>query len=233
MTEFKSNCPYNSKKCEDVEHGYYKQYPKNVVRTNLVSEATSKNFEQENCTNYRIHQLTTEPQDNVDNTRTVINKKALTSLSQDFCEIGKTGIWASHDPRLRLSVTGQHIGLDRAPYTTNVTSKNMYDSNLNNFGQKYKSYSDIKGGQIQYYTDKHLQDTFFEPLFVSKSRVTNSTFIDPMGGSKAQYDKDVSLTDNKHISEYSFDRDQIAFRENLMASQMSKMNESDWSKMWK
>ena len=130
MTEFKSNCPCNSKKCEDVEHGYYKQYPKNVVRANLVSEASSKNFEQENCTNYRIHRLTNEPQDNVDDTKVVINKKALTSLSQDFCEIGETGIWASNDPRLKLSVTGQHIGLDRAPYTTNITSKNIIDLNL-------------------------------------------------------------------------------------------------------
>ena len=152
--------------------------------------------------------------------------------ADDFCEIGSTGLWASHDPRLKASPIAQSIPLDRPPYTPDVNTSEMYSDDLINYGKGYKTYEDIQSGNVQYYRSKHLSDIYHEPTFIIKSRVTNSTFKDPMGGIHTQFNRQPILKDNKHISDYSFDRDQMSFREDMMATKVGQLNKNNWNKMW-
>jgi hypothetical protein len=49
-----------------------------------------------------------------------------------------------------------------------------------------------------------------------------------MGSLKPQYDRVSLFKDNKSVSPYKCDQDQMSFREDLMERQSRKMNQSDY-----
>jgi hypothetical protein len=145
--------------------------------------------------------------------------------------------WISKDPRLMSPVHSpldfnDRQTLDAPPYTGEVPLNDIYNNNLTNYGKNYKSYKDINGGQIRYYIDTDLTPVLFDPLFVMKSNVESEIFLDPMTSAKFQTVRDPVFRDNKNVSDYQFDRDAIAFRENLMHSQMAIMNQHDYNHVW-
>ena len=144
--------------------------------------------------------------------------------------------WSSLDSRLISTTHTPNFldpqTLDSAPYTGEVPLSQIYDKNLTNYGKKYKSYKDIHAGQIRYYLDKDLTPVLFDPLFVVPSNVTSQLFVDPMSSRKFQTIRDPVLENNRNVSEYQFDRDQIEFRESIMHSQMAVMNQQDFNHVW-
>lgn len=92
------------------------------------------------------------------------------------------------------------------------------------------SYADLTGGQIQYYTDADISQTFFSPVYEMPAVVRPSMFRDPMGSLKVYYDREPLLRRNAALSDYSFDEDQMSFREDLMSRQSSLMDRSDYQK---
>jgi hypothetical protein len=136
-------------------------------------------------------------------------------------------ISTTHTPNFRNSQT-----LDSVPYIGEVPLSKIYDKNLTNYGKKYKSYKDIHAGQIRYYFDKDLTPVLFDPLFVIPSNVTSQLFVDPMSSRKFQTVRDPVLENNRNVSEYQFDRDQMEFRESIMHSQMAVMNQQDFNHVW-
>ena len=53
-----------------------------------------------------------------------------------------------------------------------------------------------------------------------------------MGALKPQYDRVPIAYNNYNISDYSFDRDQMGFREDLMSKQMRVMDQQEWKYRW-
>ena len=87
----------------------------------------------------------------------------------DFKKVGCA--YQSKDPRLYNAVRAQHIILDRPPIDGTVLPKDVYSPNLNLYGQRYNTYSDINAGQVMYYTDKSTQDPYFTPVFGNNANV--------------------------------------------------------------
>ena len=75
-------------------------------------------------------------------------------------------------------------------------------------------------------------DVYYKPVYTIRSNVSHEIFTDPMGSIKPQYPR-VRLTKHlRELSDYQFDRDQIEFREDLMALQQRKNNQSNWNMLW-
>ena len=53
-----------------------------------------------------------------------------------------------------------------------------------------------------------------------------------MSSRKFQTIRDPVLENNRNVSEYQFDRDQMEFRESIMHSQMAVMNQQDFNHVW-
>ena len=147
----------------------------------------------------------------------------------------------STDPRLKSAAhSGQVITLDRPPQDSTVKiNDTMTDASLDNFGQKYKTYSDINAGYITYYVNKELSDPYFEPLFSTTSKITSSLYNDPMGGIKPEYDRESLISQNMITSTkdhyeggLSWIQDSTNHRESLMATQMGKQNREKWASRW-
>lgn len=88
----------------------------------------------------------------------------------------------------------------------------------------YPDYQSLTGGNRQYYIDPLLSDAYFEPVYQIPAEVKGAVYQDPMGSLKPYYDRQPILDRNTQLSEYSFDQDQMSFREDIMSKQASGMN---------
>lgn len=151
--------------------------------------------------------------------------------ARDFFKTGETTC-SSLDPRLIDTVRNIRLDLDRPPLQArNVQPlQHIYDDCNNRIRpQFYGGYSDIYPGDIRYYVDPTLAQAYDEPIYIIKSAVQPFIFQDPMGGMKPQYDKIPLFREQVNISPYSFDQDQMSFREDLMARQSRLQNQSDYN----
>ena len=201
MTDKKTlSCECSTNKCKHVETMYFKRFDDNIKPSNLSTANCHTDSTLNDCSNFRIHKITVEPKHFQNDQKTILNKTGVVPAG-DFCKIDNTELWGSRDPRLRVSALTEPMILDRPAPTTTIARNAIYDESMNNYGKNYKSYEDINGGHIQYYNGEKQSETYSEPNYVLKSKVTNSTFKDPMGGISPQFDRNVYLKNNNHISE--------------------------------
>ena len=92
------------------------------------------------------------------------------------------------------------------------------------------SYFNPDAGNIRYYYDD--VDAYRTPTYVNRSKIDHIDFVDPMGGVRPQYVRnpiqDMSLDEAKIHAENAWSKSQTEFRENMMASWMTKANERSW-----
>jgi hypothetical protein len=148
--------------------------------------------------------------------------------------------YISTDPRLVSPLhSGQMLQLDTPPLDSSVDIESINkNTSLDNYGKKYKSYSDINAGQIQYYSSELTDYPYNEPNFVTKSNVISGLFKDPMDNVKPYYDmnpiKDYNPLRNTQTNDkLSWLEDSQHHRENILASQMSKINQTKWTTRWR
>ena len=239
------NYPQSSCPCEKCPEGPVENvnlpYPKNVIQSSL-SLNNCETQDLYTCTDTRTTRETNEPTLPEPDKITILNPDFGLFYAKDFQEENCQDnycprVFATRDPRLIDQARSQMLSLDRPVYTgvdaNPVLMENLYDNANNAFAAKpYKTYSDINSGDYRYFVDKQLADAFPTPLFEIESAVQDQVYIDPMGGVKPQYTKRPLTINNRNISDYQFDRDEIAFREDIMSSQMTKMNYRDWNKAW-
>lgn len=147
--------------------------------------------------------------------------------------------YTSWDPRLYSSLHNQYLTFDRPPLESKVPLSEVYDKKLQGYGQGYETYKDINAGNILYYTDKSIEDPYFNPLFSQPARVGTVVYKDPMGAMKPEYPRIVEQTkligddqcDNKGFC-LSWMRDSQQHREDILASQMAKRNQQRWEPRW-
>jgi hypothetical protein len=89
-------------------------------------------------------------------------------------------------------------------------------------------YENIYPGDVQYYLDPAQAQAYGDPEYAQQEVVVPFVFQDPMGGLKPQYDRVPMYKDNRNIADYTFDQDQIGFREDMIERLQRKMNQNDY-----
>ncbi len=148
--------------------------------------------------------------------------------TNDVCSHG----YESQDPRTFDSPRAQRLIFDKPalqvrntqPLRGIYTEENVKGSHVG----FYDSYADIKGGQILYYTDLDTTVPYSSPDFVQTSYVEPTIYNNPMGTNYAYYNKIPVFKNNRNTADYSFDQDQMFFREDLMSLQSRLVNRSDY-----
>ena len=152
---------------------------------------------------------------------------------------GKTYINVG-DSRL-INAYGQVLQLDKPPMNSQVhMNDTASNKNLNNYGQNYTSYKDINAGQYSYYISKDIEDAYFNPLFVDKTKVLGNVYKDPMDALKPEYirilDKKFDPVRDKSdllgSTCLSFINDSQHHREDLLEKQMRKINSQRYAPRW-
>lgn len=164
-----------------------------------------------------------------------LNRKGFNLIEADDFEKktsneGITG-FTSMDPRTYNSPHNQYMFLDKPPlYLKNTQPlQDIYgDSNSDVKTGYYKSIKDIRGGSYIYSTDLKVNLPFTSPVFEIQAYNRPSILKDPMGSTKTYYQRIPIPSETEKISEYSFDRDQMAFREDLIALQNDQMNRNNY-----
>ena len=139
--------------------------------------------------------------------------------------------YQSMDPRTYDPVRNIRLTLDRPPVQVSNTQPLQEIYSMTNDTCKdgfYCDYGQIFGGDIVYYND--LEQTIYDTdPYVLPSYVTKTVIQDPMGALLPQYNKTPIYENNPQVGCYRSDRDQMFFREDLMALQSRKINQSDYS----
>jgi len=159
-----------------------------------------------------------------------LNGNAGMERAGDFRQM-RDHTFESPDPRTMDVIRNMRIALDAPPLQTVGTqpSVDVYSSSNDTVHTGfYKNYSDIHSGSIVYYTDKDTAFPYTSPTFILPADVSPSVLQDPMGGLHPYYERIPRPDATAAISEYSFDRDQMAFREDIMALQQQKRNSRKW-----
>lgn len=152
--------------------------------------------------------------------------------------------WVSENPKQFDVLRYQSIILDRPPTNGNVNLIDVYSDKYNNYGNLqtggYSEYENIIDGDVTYYVDKSIKDAFYHPVFAEPAIASTILYQDPMSAMRPQYErKAVINTENPTTTtpkyypySLSFIQDSQSYREDLMALQQRKHNESKWSARW-
>ena len=243
--------PQSSCLCETCPHKpplytFNQAYPSQVIPSNLTTNGCELPPEF-TCTNLRKLSQNEQPILPPPHKITLLNPTMGIKRAEDFyicdrkCQKQKVHdippplsnkVYGTYDPRTYNSPRATWLLLDQPVYTGEVPLNDIYNKDLAGYGQNYTSYADINTGQYQYYLDKSLSPVLFNPLFTIKSEVDSGLFVDPMGSRKFVTQRIPLLVNNRYISDYQFDRDQMEFRENLIHSQMAVPNQQDYNHAW-
>ena len=133
-----------------------------------------------------------------------------------------SGTYKSLNPKTRHAVSGQILEFDRPSTTGSIPLCNIYNSpELDN----YTPYN-VNNGQISYYIDDSIKDAFYSPIYQIPSNTKKINYVDPMSSNKPHY---ALIHKNRDVYNYSClssINDSSFFRENLIASQQAKYNQT-------
>jgi len=101
-----------------------------------------------------------------------------------------------------------------------------------NYGSNYKSYKDIKNGQITYYTDSSVNQPFVNPVYILSSTVDKVIRKDPMDSIKPEYIKNPISSTLNYVSKDQATRDALSHREDIMSRQQNLYNRTKWTAHW-
>jgi len=154
-----------------------------------------------------------------------INKD--TSIQPTTVDFVKTpgGYYSSLDSRTFDSPRNQRLELDSPPLVSMGTQPqgNLYNVKGNQTGY-YPDYDSIQGGDIKYYTDIMNDTPFGGPLFFIPNYTIPKLMVDPMGSIKYYYTRVPIMNKINSIYDYSFDKDQCEWREDLSAQRNTNNN---------
>jgi len=111
--------------------------------------------------------------------------------------------------------------------------ENLYNNSDNNITKTtYNNFSEIKGGEIEYLPYRRdVLDNFRSPNFQNKAFIKSALYRDPMGSLKPEYTR-TQTKNNIDVDQVSWMKDSCEWREELMARQMRKDNQSRFDAKW-
>lgn len=132
------------------------------------------------------------------------------------------------DARLVDSVRNYRMELDIKPIQVvyDLINDNVSGNpELNNYGKNYTDYSNVSGGQIQYYVDKEQSEPFYKPVYAAKTKSVGYTYKDPMDSVKPQFEKQYPT---ESFTGLSWLDDSCSFRDDITARQQRTHNEQKY-----
>lgn len=161
----------------------------------------------------------------------ILNPSNQLKFAPDFFQT-PNGTYTSLDPRLKDVLRGGYsMELNLPVYDANWKTFHRNGDNQVN-AQEYRSYKDLHGGQVTYYVDDYLTQPYFSPNYQIRSTIAPRVFVDPMGSVKPEYNRRPIMQRASYLSDYTFDQDQIGFREDIMSLQSRKRDQQDFSKFY-
>ena len=95
----------------------------------------------------------------------------------------------------------------------------------------YNSFSEIRGGHINYYLNRRqIEDVFSAPVFTNKSFITASRYKDPMSSFKPEYKR--HQVENNNEGQLTWIQDTCENREEMIALQMNRLNRTRYDPKW-
>ncbi len=146
--------------------------------------------------------------------------------------VGGKGIFYPSDGRVVDAVRDIKMVLDKPAEVGSVDMDLVRTFDNSNYGSVYRTYSDIKNGQIAYYVDPSVSQPFIAPVYTISSYVDKTIFKDPMDSIKPEYIKTPVTSTLYSDSDYQDTRDALSFREDLMSKQQSLYNRTSWVNRW-
>jgi hypothetical protein len=241
----KNSCDSCFGDCGEIPfEGLIHPFDKNSQPLSLANECPiASEFTNFNCVDRRFTNFDRQPVLPHPQGETILNNNFGLGRDKAFFEVDCgsdnlkhcSGTWAVRDDaRIHNNALNQAILLDKPPFSGHTPLNEVYSSRLDNYGKTfYNTYDQIHSGQIQYYVNHSLENPLFQPVFQIESDVASNIFKDPMGALKPEYKRNPLSVEHRNISEYSFDRDSMSFREDITSRNMAQMNQRDWSKAWK
>lgn len=165
------------------------------------------------CVNYKNNRYTPF-QDQV------LNHNGLTMV-QDF-EPNPDGTVTSYNPKVFDAARAIRPAMDRPSTTGSVPLCKVYtDPNLDNYTP-----FNVNNGQITYYIDNSIKDAFYQPVYDIPFSTVGYMYVDPMSSVKPHYNLINSNASVFNFSNLSSINDSAFHRENLIASQQAKYNQT-------
>jgi len=150
----------------------------------------------------------------------VLNHNGLMEV-QDYVW-DKEGNVQSYNPKVRDPVRNIWTKLDRPSTSGSLPLCRIYDSPLLD---NYTPHN-VNNGQITYYIDNSIKSAFYRPTFDLPSMTVPYAYTDPMTSEKPHYNLVHQTRDIFAYSPLSSINDSTFHRENLIASQQAKYNQT-------
>jgi hypothetical protein len=151
----------------------------------------------------------------------VLNHNGLTEVP-DYRVDPRDGSFVSVNPKTYDAPRAIRTRLDRPSTTGSVPLCNIYDApHLDN----YTPYN-VNNGQITYYIDNSIKDAFYKPVYDVPFQTIQYNYTDPMTSEKPHY---ILVNQNEDVFNFSClssINDSAFHRENLIASQQAKYNQT-------
>jgi len=165
-----------------------------------------------------------------------LNKMGLTPMP-DYKVVdnplgGRDGYFYPSDSRVIDPVRDIRTILDKPAEVGSVDMDLVGNFDNSNYGSVYGTYSDIKNGQIAYYTDPSISQPFFAPVYTLSSYVDKTIFKDPMDSIKPEYIKTPITSTLNSVVPSQTTRDVLFHREDLMSRQQNLYNRTSWTNRW-
>lgn len=146
--------------------------------------------------------------------------------------IGGKGYHYVQDGRVVDAARNIRMVLDQPAKVGAVDMNFVANFDNSNYLANYKTYSDIKNGQISYYVNKDVAQPFIYPVYTLSSYVDKTIRVDPMGSVKPEYIKTPVASTLHSVSKDQATRDELSFREDLMSRQQNLYNRTSWTNRW-
>lgn len=150
----------------------------------------------------------------------VLNHNGLTEVP-DY-KVDDEGGFVSMNPKTMDAPRAIRMKLDRPSTTGSVPACRVYDYP---HADNYTPHN-VNNGQITYYIDNSIKDAFYQPVYDIPFKTIAYAYTDPMNSEKPHYALVQKNEDVFNYSPLSWINDSAFHRENLIASQQAKNNQT-------
>lgn len=150
----------------------------------------------------------------------ILNHNGLIQVPDYY--VDKNGYYVSVNPKTLDAPRAIRTRFDRPSTMGSMPECERYTAP---YLDNYKQYN-VNNGQITYYIDNSIKDAFYKPIYDIPFKSMAYAYTDPMTSEKPHY---VLINSNKDVYDYSCLsslNDSSFHRENLIASQQAKYNQT-------
>ena len=174
----------------------------------------------ENCENCVYSNMCLNLRNNNNNNGVqILNHNGLTPVN-DY--IKTQDGYVSYNPKNYNYVRAMRLPLDRPSTTGSVPLSKIYTYD----NQESYTPNNVNNGQITYYIDNEIKDPYYKPVYNIPFQTIAYNYVDPMTSIKPHYVLVNNSIDIANFSPLTSISDTSFHRENLIASQQAKFNQT-------